>query len=281
MRLISITVLKNEEDIIESFVRYHVNFMDQMLMLDTHSTDATLDILAKLAAEGLPVRILKKPPAAAFEQAEWTNELLALAVGQYQADIVFPLDADEFVFSSGKNNRETLIKNIDLTSLNVCVWQTYIPQPNDCAQEHFIPKKITNIRRAALESFHKIICPANLVRKYSLKLTAGNHDAVAAGSGQNQLKYYRSAVLKIAHYPIRSANQLAKKILTGWLANLARSNRPSGELFHQKIIFDKLAQGEAVTPEDCTELALSYALTKPVPPPRTECIMQPLKSGIL
>jgi len=60
VKTISITLVKNEEDIIESFVRYHINFFDKLLIMDTGSTDATLDILKKLSAENLPIVIIEK-----------------------------------------------------------------------------------------------------------------------------------------------------------------------------------------------------------------------------
>ena len=55
MKLISITTIKNEADIIESFVRYHANIFDLMIILNNGSTDDTDDILDKLISEGLPI----------------------------------------------------------------------------------------------------------------------------------------------------------------------------------------------------------------------------------
>ena len=40
--------LKNEEDIIESFVRYHLNFIDEMVIIEDYSNDETYNILKKL-----------------------------------------------------------------------------------------------------------------------------------------------------------------------------------------------------------------------------------------
>ena len=48
MKIFSISRIKNEEDIIESFVRYHLNFIDEMVIIEDYSNDETYNILKKL-----------------------------------------------------------------------------------------------------------------------------------------------------------------------------------------------------------------------------------------
>ncbi|RBQ23405.1 hypothetical protein ALNOE001_09860 [Candidatus Methanobinarius endosymbioticus] len=45
MKIVSITMVKNESDMIESFVRYGLNIFDEMIFLDNGSSDNTLDML--------------------------------------------------------------------------------------------------------------------------------------------------------------------------------------------------------------------------------------------
>ena len=58
MKVVSITMVKNEVDIIESFIRYHLNIVDEMIILDNCSSDETPLIISKLIDEGLPIRLL-------------------------------------------------------------------------------------------------------------------------------------------------------------------------------------------------------------------------------
>ena len=58
MKIVSITTIKNEADIIESFVRYHQNIFDLMIILDNGSTDDTSYILNELINEGLPIKVI-------------------------------------------------------------------------------------------------------------------------------------------------------------------------------------------------------------------------------
>ena len=58
MKIVSITMVKNEMDIIESFIRYNINIVDEMIILDNGSTDYTLDIINNLIEEGLNIVLL-------------------------------------------------------------------------------------------------------------------------------------------------------------------------------------------------------------------------------
>lgn len=58
MKIVSITAVKNESDIIESFIRYHLNIFDFMILLDNGSTDDTSFILNKLMEENLPLYVI-------------------------------------------------------------------------------------------------------------------------------------------------------------------------------------------------------------------------------
>ena len=48
MKIFSISRIKNEEDIIESFVRYHLNFIDEMVIIEDYSNDETYNNSEKI-----------------------------------------------------------------------------------------------------------------------------------------------------------------------------------------------------------------------------------------
>ena len=107
MKIVSISIVKNESDIIESFVRYNLNIIDEMIILDNGSSDDTLKILNQLKEENLPITILIDDDKY-YEQVEKTNELLYKAIFNHGADIVCPLDADEFISSDIGHPKEII-----------------------------------------------------------------------------------------------------------------------------------------------------------------------------
>lgn len=57
MRLAAITRVLNEADIIEAFARHTAAIVSHHVFLDNGSSDGTVEILHKLAAEGLPISV--------------------------------------------------------------------------------------------------------------------------------------------------------------------------------------------------------------------------------
>lgn len=51
MKIVSFTMVNNEAEIIESFVRYNYNFVDQMVIIDNGCTDNTIEIINRLKRE--------------------------------------------------------------------------------------------------------------------------------------------------------------------------------------------------------------------------------------
>ena len=151
-------MVKNEMDIIESFVRYNINIFDGMIILDNGSTDDTLEILKLLKSEGLSLFLLEDGDRE-YDQAAKMNQLLLKAVNEFNADIIVPLDADEFLVSAIKGNPRKIMEKIDDTSYFQIKWKTYIPDFEKNENKTFIPSKITFVRDESLEEFYKVIIP--------------------------------------------------------------------------------------------------------------------------
>lgn len=58
MKVVSFTMVNNESEIIESFIRYNYNFVDEMVVIDNGCTDNTVEILHNLIHEGYKITIL-------------------------------------------------------------------------------------------------------------------------------------------------------------------------------------------------------------------------------
>lgn len=55
MKIVAVSMARNEADIIEAFVRYHCRIFDAIVIVDHASIDGTSEILDALRSEGLPL----------------------------------------------------------------------------------------------------------------------------------------------------------------------------------------------------------------------------------
>lgn len=245
-------------DIIESFVRYNINIFDGMIILDNGSTDNTLEILKLLKNEGLPLFIIEDNDRE-YNQEIKMNYLLLKAVNEFKADIIVPLDADEFIISSNKRNPRIILEEIENNTFYYAKWKTYVPD-FDNEDKKFIPSKITLSRDDNLDEFYKVIVPKELVINYNVELTMGNHDLTYNPKYEDLIKNIFNMDLRIAHFPIRSKEQTESKIMVGWIYFLCNPKRVIGAGFQWEKIFNKLKENKEITNDDIIKFAKEYAL---------------------
>jgi len=256
-------MVKNEEDVIESFVRYNINIFDGMIILDNGSHDDTLNILRLLENEGFSLYIFEDENHE-FDQFNKRNQLLSKVINEFKADIIVPLDADEFIISTNNHNPRKIIENIGSNILCLVKWKTYVPDFNKNNNNKFIPAKITLSRDESLEEFYKVIIPKELIIDYHAILTPGSHDLKYDLKYENLVKRVFTPNLRIAHFPIRSKDQTLSKIVVGWINELHRNDRVVGASFHWENIFNKLKENEEIVNEDVENFAKEYALNSKV-----------------
>jgi len=255
-KIFSISMVKNEADVIESFVRYNSNVMDGMIILDNGSTDDTLKILKQLKDEGLPIIIFEDTDRE-HEQAAKMSKLMIKSVEEFQADIVVPLDADEFIISSNKGNPRNILEKIGPNTYYHVKWRTFVPDFNK--NDDFIPARITSARDSSKEMC-KVIIPKELVKNYKVKLTFGSHDVVFDPKYDDVINDVINNDLRIAHFPIRSKEQLISKVAVGWIYTLSRFGRPEGQNFHWQIMFNKLKENKEIVNQDLIDFAKKYSV---------------------
>jgi glycosyltransferase involved in cell wall biosynthesis len=96
MRIAAVSVIKDECDIIELFIRLNAQFVDHHYIVDDGSSDATLEILSRLKAEGYPLSVRSSVAAEHAQRIQATAAMRqALKTAHY--DWWLNLDADEFL----------------------------------------------------------------------------------------------------------------------------------------------------------------------------------------
>ena len=90
-------VVRDEEDVIEPNLRYHLaQGVDFVIATDNGSADGTLEVLHRYARAGLLHLIEERSDDYHELQAEWITRMARLAASEFGADWVINNDADEF-----------------------------------------------------------------------------------------------------------------------------------------------------------------------------------------
>ena len=255
-KIVSITCIKDEEDIIESFVRYHLNIFDMMFFLNPHSNDNVNLLFENLMKEELPI-VLINGHDEGFNQKEEYNFLLEKAINEYGADIICPLEIDEFLISDLGNPREILEKMPYFTYYKIGL-EFYVPTEFDDVCNKFIPSRINHIINGNMGTYYKVVLTRDLFKHYRSRLSVSNNDLEYDDSFKEGINCETNLNLKIAYFPLRSVEQVTAKILSDFpnQENLGLSSP-----FHSYyLIFKKLLNDGNIDIFDIKESAKQYAL---------------------
>ena len=182
MKIASISMVKNEADIIESFVRHTSRLVDVMYIIDHLSTDNTWVILNKLQAEGMPL-ILSRYNKADYSQSEVTTGLMWQSIKD-GADWVLPLDADEFIVPANNDISveacRDMIRNLDTGCLHAWLHIEYFfddEKESRFSLKRSLLKGVVVDGREAKANRHvagKVILSKELINAYQLRIGMGN-----------------------------------------------------------------------------------------------------------
>ena len=93
MKIAAVSVILNECDIIELFIRINVRVIDRFYIVDNGSSDHTLSILEALKHEGFPIT-LWRCRSVEYQQDLITTFAMRQAWTEQPFDWVLPLDAE-------------------------------------------------------------------------------------------------------------------------------------------------------------------------------------------
>jgi len=252
MKSAVISIVRNEADIIELFVRYHAIIFDHVFIIDHLSKDGTSDILAALVKEGLPLTVTQST-SFYHAQGEAMTSLLKEVREKHKPSVLMAIDADEFVVGDIRQAAHDLPKNYPCTLS--ALWWNYAPTKED---NFHILRDICYRNKHINPNQHKTMIPGPIL-DMNTHMREGCHEVYL---GDGVLRMVISPHLHLAHFPIRSADQFMKKALVGWTAKLAnpanRGLRPDWS--HWKMFFDRAKKGIAPSLPELQSLALGYTV---------------------
>lgn len=257
----AVTMVKNEEDIIESFCRYTMKFCDSLVIRDDNSLDHTVAIIKQLIEEGLHIILYEIPLSGTDDyrkiQYDTFNKLAKLAFEEYGADWVIPLDADEFLFCPDYSDPRGVIESMDESVEYRIYLRTYIFDEPSTDNSVFLPYKFESfLRYPKAGRMSKTIISKKLFFDNHAKISIGHHHLEFDGEPHPKTEIAQN--LLSAHYPFRSVEQMLAKVIIGELNYKASLNRESCGL-HYNIMYDAIKRFQTADPKLVRRFCLFYS----------------------
>lgn len=227
MKLVAISRVKDELDIIEPFVRHHAHTFDTHIVLDDGSSDGTYETLQELKRAGLPLVVIRQP-SVGYRQRQFMTALLRLAADEFGADWIVPLDADEFLETADGTGLAELLRPRGRQLLTI-PWNNFVCSPDDGEDKE--PNPVVRMRLRMPPSparLNKVLIPAKWPVE-QLELTQGSHAVLRNGQA---LPTEALDGVRLCHFPIRTSSQFAGKIAIGYLQYTAMPDWDRYDGFH-------------------------------------------------
>ena len=241
MKLWGVAMVRNEQDIVEAFVRHNLTVLDGLFVVDHLSSDRTAGILQSLCDERLPL-VVARNESPGFLQAEVTTTAAREVFARAGADFVFPLEADEFLQSPSRDVLEIALRTILPGHVGRIPRFTYVPTFGEAPASPL--DIVRGARRLAAERpmpapFRaKVVLTREFVDVADAYLTMGNRQ-VAVGRDLATAWNVRHidvppTAVRICHLPVRSRPQLVAKLAVRALAHAATARGNTARAWGQR-----------------------------------------------
>lgn len=250
-RIASVTLFRNEADVLELFIKINTRLLTRMYLIDHHSNDGSKAIVEAMAAAGYPVQYVAWQ-GLAFEQAAAINSICHQVAKLDRYDYLLPLDADEFLDESqlaawAALRELPLDAHATLGIRNYCATSTqYFDRPAPL-HDLFRPRRFEpfDIPRVVM---------GNVFAKEA-RVTEGNHVALHPHLSTET----RRLPLALQHVPVRSVEQITAKTVPAAAALRTKATRMPGEGVHWEAIANYIRSKDgALQANELANMALFY-----------------------
>lgn len=255
MKLFLGCMIRNEIDILPSFLEHVVSLFDCGCLVDHLSCDGSEALLQSFVASrpDWECQTIRTP---AYLQAEKCTEILYRGFSK-GADAVFFLDVDEFVAEFDRDALETVVARLNAQNqIGQLRWRNCMPA------DYGLPFSLAHKAWLCDASPHKkIVVPRWLYEVYgdSIRMNQGNHSLRLPKN-----ETYRQTLFgELLHFPIRSREQFVRKIIVSYFSQVIRPGQVIAP--HIQNLFDLLVHHD-LTHEMLNALSVNYGVVMPVMP---------------
>jgi hypothetical protein len=258
-KVVGLAMVKNEQDVIEPFIRHNIRFLDRLIVLDNGSVDDTRQILASLEQEFDNLTIIDDQQFG-LTHSEHMTRLLHRCQASFAADYVVSLDADEFLDMPDRSSFHAMVAQIPSGGYGLIPWCTFVLTPDSVSKVADDPlRSIEWRRRHELPLFWKAILRLDGGLATDIVIEQGNHNARSTLG--RALPVVALDSLRLLHYPVRSQDQFLSKTVVGWMAYLAKDVHAveRGQGAHCYANFKLIANGQSIDLKKLCDLSMSFA----------------------
>lgn len=255
VKIAAVSMVKNEADILELFIRINSRIFDAIYILDHGSTDGTEKIVSALTQQGFQLSYTKLPNLP-YAQAEITTNAVHQVASMSQFDFVMPLDADEFICADSDHTFRDMIRQIvSPNGLGLLPWATFCPIKGDYFEAQAPLFENFRQRKVEPEQHYKVILGNEFAKHCSIIM--GNHDAMS----EMRPPDVRAPIpFPLFHVPVRSADQIIRKAILGSYALELNPNRKPGQGAHWDMLAREIRHSKlSLTDEQLLSVSLAYA----------------------
>jgi hypothetical protein len=227
-RIASVTLLRNECDIAELFIKINARFLSTMYLVDHHSNDATAAIIQAMKRQGYPIQYVPWQ-GLEFQQSAAMTSICHQVARLDRFDYLLPLDADEFINESDLDawQKITEIPSAGYGTLSI---RNYCAINNAYSQT---PAPLfSTMRPRALEPMpvRRLVMGNHFAKEATV--TEGNHLALHPTLEVHPIELG----VRLQHAPFRSIDQVIAKTIPAAAALRTKTNRMPGEGSHWETI---------------------------------------------
>ena len=208
MKLVMTLLVRDEQDIIGEHLDFHLaQGVDQVIVTDNGSEDATLEILREYEARREASVIHE--PSDDYSQGRWVTRMARMAAADLGADWVINSDADEFWWPRSGTLATTFGALDDGVGVVVARRTNFVQQPED---DRPFWERMTVRERESLNPVGKPLPPKLAHRAHpEITVVQGNHRVRGPELGGR----LDDGSIEILHFPMRTYAQFENKIVKG------------------------------------------------------------------
>lgn len=224
MKLIMTLLVRDEEDILEANIDYHLSQgVDFIIATDNLSVDGTPAILERYQRQGRLLRIEERSDD--YSQHRWVTRMARMAATDYSADWVINNDADEFWWPTGPGNLKDTLERVAPETGAIKVPRFNFPVTAHAPTGVPFYEALTWRDTQSENPLGRPLPPKVCHRAWAdIDVAQGNHSVSRQGQGIAA----PIGEIEILHYPMRSYAQFENKIRLGGAAYARNTELPAG-----------------------------------------------------